>query len=144
MSMTIQEWQRIAHQLCDGVDGLDLEGEEAAVNHIKRMRQHIDNVPTLKDEVLWLVNNWLSKAKRPDPPVKGTLTVNRPPPFNTLKFTDEQAAVLCVVIGRLFDGTLTLNPKTGAMFPVTGDPQRPDHAVALSADAIAQPQRGQS
>lgn len=143
MSMTIQEWQRIARHLCNEV-GNGVSSAGLPTHSVNLLREHIDAVPTLKDEVLWLVNNWLSKAQRPDPPVKGTLTVHRPPPLNTLKFTDEQAAVLCVVIGRLFDGTLTLNPTTGAMFPVTGNHQRADRGCELSADAIAQPQRGQS
>lgn len=146
MSMTRDKWIKMTS---DALVLLRREiscGEsKQALDTLRAFDEHLRNPPTFKAEVLWVIKRWLSNASKVQRPTRipqftfGTKT-DKPTP-NTLKFTDEQRDNLLLLLDMIFDGTITLNPKTGAIFPVNGKPGHADKARTLAANSLAQPKK---
>lgn len=128
---------------------ISLGQTEEALSTLRAFDDHLRHPPTFEPEVKWVLNKWLSNASKAAPP-NLTRSVRTAPQFsfrprmnppNVLKFTDEQRDNLLLFVSMIFDGTIALNPKTGAVFPVVGKPGHADKARALAANSFALPKK---
>lgn len=144
MSMTREEWIKMT---TDALVVLRREiscGEgQQALDTLRAFDDHLRNPPTFKAEALWVIRQWLSNASKVQRPAKIPQFTfgQQKPPMNSLRFTDEQRDNLLILLDMIFDGTITLNPNTGAIFPVNGKPGHADKARTLASNSLAQPKK---
>ena len=139
MSMTREEWTKMTQNALVVLRReISLGQTKEALDTLRAFDEHLRNPPACKAEVMWVMNKWLANASK---------NTRRAPQFsfsahsrdqpNVLKFTDEQRDNLLMFMNMIFDGVVTVNTKTGVVFPVNGNPQHRDTARVLATESFA-------
>lgn len=140
--MTRDEWINMTQQALVLLrKEISLGQTKEALDTLRAFDEHLRHPPTVEAEVKWILNRWLANASKNTRRAPQFSFKSHSNPPNVLKFTDEQRDNLLLFVSMLFDGSITLNPKTGAVFPVAGKPGHADKARALAANSFALPKK---